>query len=268
MDNENKGFSFHTNGEHRMVFGEKVLGLKDSVDLNIGNATMEGLENFVRSRQAYITGRKDETHMLLNTRASSVTLVIGEHGQRKLVGENNTTPTISIKAKSHLSDEYKEVLEVMHVDGHESPRELAEFLRQRPYLFASVDECVRVVKALKNTSLKIGRIKKDTESDGGEREKQLKTTIEDGQIDLGWTFTIPIFEGTGNETIPVRARFEVNEDLTDVNVIVLDDTGEGLRNKRKNLEKQLMQDCIKNVEAILGQDAIPMVFIDRKEGDQ
>ena len=255
-------YSFTQNGEHRVVFGEKVQGLKDSENLLLPNATMEGLENFILSRKDYILSRKAETHVRLNTRKAEVELVIGEHGQRKLVGDNDITPVITINASSKLSSDYKEVLEAMEPDGHESPRELAEFFRIRPYLFPSVDECIRVVKMLKNTTVTISRIKKDTETDAGEREKQLKTKIEDGQIDIHWKFTVPVFENLDPVDVPVEARFEVNEDLTDVNVVVQDATGEGLRAMKRRIERDLMQSCINGIESILGIDAIPMIYVD------
>lgn len=258
----NKGIALGKDGEYRVMFGEKPHGLKDSADLTISTATMEGLENFILSRKEYITGRKAETHVLLNTRLAEVTLKIGEHGAIKLVMHTDTKPVITIKATSKLSDDFKEVQTAMNPKGHESPRELAEFFRVRPYLFDSVDECVRVVKELKNTTIRITKIKKDTETDAGEREKQLKTSIEEGQIDIGWKFSVPVFEGLTASSIPVKARFEVNDDLTDVNVVVQDATGEGIRAMKRNIEKDLMKNCIQSIENILGTNAIPMIYVD------
>jgi hypothetical protein len=259
------GLSMAAPGEYRFVTGEKPHVNHSQGTVTITNATMEGLENFVLSRKDYIKQRLGETHMRLDTRKSEVTLFVGEAGARKLAIDLDVTPQYIIKASSKLSGDFNEVMEAMDPDGHESPRELAEFFRLRPYLFPDVNECIRVVKELKNTQVRIMRIKKDTESDGGEREKQLKTNIEDGQINIAWNFEVPIFEGLAKTTIPVLARFEVNEDLSDVNVVVLDASGVGVRTMRRETERQQMIDCIQSVENILGQHSIPMVYVDGKE---
>lgn len=257
-----KGLAFNHAGEHRMVFGEKPNEIMSQGTVSVLNATMEGLANFVRSRQDYIKTRLVETSMLLNTRKTEVTLRVGEAGPRKAASEKDITPQYVIKASSKLNGDFREVQEAMDPEGHESPRELAEYFRIRPYLFSTVEECIRVVKALKNTDVTVKRIKRDTETDGGEREKQMKATIEEGQINIAWQFYVPFFEGQARQYIPVRARFEVNEDLSDVNVVVLDDSGVGVRTMKRDFERELMTKCIESVEAILGVNSIPMIYVD------
>lgn len=257
------GLSFATSGVHRLVIGEEVIGLQDSKDMCIPSATFEGLENFVRARREYILKRAHETHLKLNTRKVTATLMIGEHGHRKLVGDINTTPVVIITATSRLSGDFIEVQEAMDPSGHEVPRDIAEQFRTSPYLFESVDECIRVVKALKNVNVKISQIIQDTENDAKSREKRMKMDIDEGQIDIRWNFRVPVFEGLDPQLFPVMARFEVQDDFRSVNLVILDASGEGIRTIKRNIERRLMETCIADVGRILGDESgIPMIYVD------
>lgn len=253
-----KGLSFNQAGEHRLVIGEKPIGIKDSEDVEITNATMNGLLNFVISRKDDILQRAKESHFLVESRESKITLVVGEKGGRKLVGDADRTPVFTIIASSQFSDDYEEVKKYMG-RAHPSAHELAMTFRERSHLFENDLEWARVVRALRDTSVKVNKIQKETSADAGLRETRLNAEITDGQLDLEWNFHVSIYEGEAPELIRAKAIWEVQEDHSTVKLILLNN---GLVLQERAALKAMTARTIAALTQTLGQDALPMLYVD------
>lgn len=253
-----KGLSFNQAGEHRLVIGEKVLGLTDSKDVVIENATMNGLLNFVVSRKDDILQRAKESHFLVESRESKITLVVGEKGGRKLVGDPDRTAQFTVTASSQFSDDYEEVKNYMG-RAHPSAHDLAMAFRERSHLFENDAEWARVVRALRDTNVKVNKIQKETSADAGLRETRLNAEITEGQLDLEWNFRVAIYEGEEPELVRAKAIWEVQEDHSTVKLILLNN---GLVLQERAALKAMTERTIKALTQTLGQDALPMLYVD------
>lgn len=256
-----KGLSlnFAEGGEHRLVIGEKVEGLKDSDNLNIQAATMSGLINFVQDRKEEINARVKESHMQVNIAKGTILLTVGEHGKRKLVGDVNATPQITILGSSKNSEDFVLVKSLMKASGHGNSHELAMSLRGNAHIFESVSECGRVVSALRNFEVKIEAVRKDFSEDNRGREKRMSAMITEGAPDLTWSWNIELFEGESPVLIPVRAIYEVQSNMIDVNVVILDATGQGLTLMERRARRKLMEEAAGTIKEYV--PSLPVVYV-------
>ena len=256
-----KGLSlnFSENGEHRLVIGEKIEGLKDSDNLNIQAATMSGLINFVQDRNEEINARVNESHLQVDVAKGTILLTVGEHGKRKLVGDLDATPQITILGSSKNSEDYRLVKSLMKASGHGNSHELAMSLRGNAHIFESVAECGRVVTALRNFEVTIQSVRKETSEDNRSREKRMSAVITEGAPDLTWNWKVELFEGETPVLIPVRAIYEVQSNMIDVHVVILDATGQGLTLLERLARRDLMEQAASTIKEYV--PAIPIVYV-------
>lgn len=257
-DIESKRINLGHPGIYRLLTSEEPKGLVDHKDLIIDNATMQGLVNFVEVRKDAILYRKAQTHLMVESRKSEITLTVGEHGGLKMPGDVNYRPRVVITAKAELSADFKEVMEYLG-NTHPSAHDLAMEFRQKEYLFENRQEWARVVGKLRDTNLKINTIKKETSSDAGERENRMRTEITEGQLDLRWNFRVPIYEGQEPVLIEALAIWEV-QDNYDVHVVILNG---GVETQRRMSLKDMTQNTLDAIKTHLGNE-VPVVFVDNK----
>lgn len=251
------GLQFSEPGTHRLLFTEEPIGMQCSSDLIIRNVTFRGLMNFAQARKGAILKRKKEAHIQADTRNSTISLIVGEHGGRKTPKDYDRVPQLYLSARAIRHEDFSRVLNLLE-DSHPSAHDLAMDLRTRPYLFENEQEWMRVVGALRNTNLKIQKIRKETSDDAGMREKRMQVEVTEGGLDLTWNFSAPVFQGEDRRLIPVRAIWEVQDDWS-VHVVLLSYDVVAL--ERQELQN-LMDNTIKTLNNILGLDELPVVYTD------
>lgn len=256
-DTIKNGLSFNTNGEHRLVIGEAPKEIAFSKDVELNDLTMTGLVNFVKARKEAILARKGETHFEVESRSASITLVVGEHGGRKLLEDKDRVPSLTLSAEAQFSDDYEKVCAYMG-KTHRSAHTLAMDFRKLPHLFENTSEWQRVFNALRKTDLRIEKIQKETSEDRGAREQRLSAEVTDGQLDLSWNFFVPIYEGEEKSLVTAKALWEVQSDFS-VAVVLL---GTDFKQQQREALKAMTKRTIDAVEEHLGQGVIPVMYFD------
>lgn len=252
-----RGIQLGASGEYRLVIGEKTEGLKDSdKDVAIPNGTFKGLEAFYKSRKSYIAMRKDESMLLLDATNTMATLIIGDAGPRKLVGEDDVTPRYTIKASTQRSRDFRDVLDYME-DTHDSAQDLAMELRKRPELFESLSEMARVVNYLRTTSLKVKSVREEKFEDDGQREKRYRAELESPQMNLSWNWHVPLFDGEERVNIPVKAVWEVQSNMA-VRLVLLD---QGTVVQERTAKEELMAGVAEGFVNVIGADVVPIIYV-------
>lgn len=206
-DNQSKGLSLSLNspGTLRFVQGEEPVNPKD---LEVDNATIAGVVDYVRKRADEIKNRKEECHVQYDVDGARITLFVGEGGPRRDVS-GFYLPSAVIEGKAHYSEDYGTVCQIMK--GSHRPHDLAMKLRDLPYLFSDAVAYTDVVNTLRNMDIQVNKLVRDTSSDLGAREKGFRTTIESGAADCAWSWQVPIFVGSEPIKIPVTIIYDVDD---------------------------------------------------------
>jgi len=263
--NQRPGYTLDGEGEYiiRHIDGEQIEGLQDSTDLAIEGVTMEGLSNFVSSRAEYIKERKGESLLKANTRASTLSLVIGEHGRRKLIGQSNAVCVTRVSAASKETEDYVAVKGFMRTRRADM-KVLAREFRAAPHLFANMDEMAAVVKVLRDTSFKVEVVRTSTDNeDTKKKEESMVAQLVGESADFEFRFKVPFYEGQGRTEIPVRVLLEISDgDKSKVEAVLYDATPEGLKIMERKAQRDLLDGAIADIEESLGKGTIPIVFHD------
>jgi len=247
-------------GTYRFLTTEEPMGLTDSVDLNYQNLTMPGLVNFVRARAEQIKARAGETNITVNTRTGKTELTIGEHGGRKSLTDLDRVAQKNLTAEVKFSDDYSEVRKYAG-KSHRSAHDLAMIFRTMPHIFESESDWKRVVTNLRSTHLKVEKVRQESSSDEtGNRENAMTAKITDGQLDLVWSFLVPIYEGEEKTKVEVKAIWEVQSDFT-VQVVLLS-VGKGFTEREREALKVMTERTRKEIETVLGENTIPFIYVD------
>lgn len=246
------GESLGRPGIYRVITGEPIIHRKDWRDDSL---TLNGLLEFIKVRKDQILSRNDETHICVDPKSSSITLVEGEHGGMYTDTSILYTPTVTLTGSSAFTQDRNDVAAIMA--GLHRPHELGMKLRELPHLFADEASWADAVKKLRSLNLKISKAVKDTSSDEtGEREKAIHMVIESGAVAIEWSWEYRIYEGTPLVTVPVRLLYEADESMSGIYARV--------HNPRKVMqERQALEDMlnatVSEIRKVLG-NAVPIIY--------
>lgn len=250
-----RGLSLSNNGtgtDFRLLLGKDRVQEKD---LNISNATLKGLENFVAIRKADITKRAAASHLIVDTRNSKIDLVLQEHGGQD-DAQGTYKPATKVTGSSKFTADRNTVKELMN--SRMKPHDLAMRLRDLPHLFNSEEEWKKAVGTLRSINSVVEKTVKDTSNeDTGEREKRLLLVIKDGCPPLEWTWKYAIYEGEAEEPVACRVLYEANDHMSGVNIALTNFDFE--RQERKAL-KTMMDNTVKALKDSIG-NVLPVVYI-------
>lgn len=223
-------------------------------DLSIGNATFEGLVDFITSRNDVIIAAKDRCHLRVDTRNTSITLYMEEHGGHRH-GLEEYVPSTTITASAAFSKNYAKAKALMIT--HRSPHDLFEKLREVPHLFNDAAQHADVLKVFRSVTFKLKKLLADTSTDSGEREKSLKLQFEEQPDAAEWQWLVPIYEGGEAELITVKTLYEANEAMNGVNIRLVNWQLEDIETQAA---KSMLTKALQHIRNRLGSN-IPFVFV-------
>jgi hypothetical protein len=222
-------------------------------NFEIDGATLGGMVNFVRSRSSVIIGRAHETSLLCDEDSGQLHLVIGENG--RFTNSGNMEVSTHVSAVASLSRNFMRAKALFST--YTSPHDLFLKLREVPHLFADAGEHASVLNTLRNTTINLRKMLKDTSSDNAEREKTLKVAFEEHPPEVSWKFRVPIIEGADTSDITASVLWEANSEINGINLRVVNFSLDGLVERSI---KQAMEQTVKDINDILGENTIPVVW--------
>lgn len=231
---------------------------KNESDLNIEDATLQGLVNFVQVRATDIKGEDEarRSHFVVDTRRSSIVLVQGEHGGSDNE-EGKYLPVKRVTGSSKFTNDRNTVNKLMS-SASNAPHDLALQLRELPHLFSSEEDWKKAVGTLRGLKVVVEKTMKDTSNeDTGEREKRLHLVIKEGCPPLEWKWRYAIYEGQPEEEVFCRVLYEVNSTMSGVNIMLTNFERE--RQERAALKK-MMDKTITELKAAVGE-SLPFVYV-------
>lgn len=244
-------------GEYRVMKGIAPIERKDMV---IKNASFKGLLDFVKVRAMDIKQRAGAAHFSVDTKNSTITLVLEEHGGERQEG-GRYQPATTVVGSSAFTDDQKEVSGLMR--GTHTPHDLAMKLRDLPHLFATEQEWKDAVSILRSLTTKVSKtVKNFSNEDTGQREVAINAIIEDGAVACKWDWKYRVYEATDPVLVPVRILYEADIDTNTVRARI--HNPRKLDQERNALEK-MMTETIAEIQKILG-DALPFIYVNANEG--
>jgi hypothetical protein len=239
-------------GNYRVMKWVKPI---EKADWDDSSLTLAGMVNFIQVRKDQILARKDEAHIMVSSKRSSITLVIGEHGGQRVEG-GTYVPSVVLTGTNTFTEDQKTVAAIMA--GNHRPHELALKLRELPHLFSDEASWADAVKKLRSLNLMVSKAIKDTSNeDTGEQEKAIKLVIDSGTVEVTWNWRYAIYEGTDPVEVPVRVLYEADENMSGVFARVFNPRK--VQQERKALEDMLAS-TVADIKAVLG-DNLPIIRI-------
>lgn len=251
-------------GEHRMVYGEKPMHVAPR---EIKNATLNGIVEYVRSNANDLKERAASCYFEVDNGNSCIELFVNE-GDNVTDKEGHCSQGATISGAAKLSRDAEYVLGLL-TKSHDDLHALAMSLRNNPQVFPSLSTYKDTVAKLRNVRVSVTKMAQEVSSDAGDRQSQFEQKVNNAtELEFGWTFTFPLFEGETNIDVPVSMLYDASRSVMGVSArMFCVDLADRIRKERKRVMDAAiakMAMALGTTDGAEGPDLIPFVEVSHR----